>query len=105
MGGRGSSGRRTSPAATAERLVANGGKRWQKNGQDRVYLDKALRNEIPEAEFSKMSRSMVGMFSETVSSAYFDVNANELKYKKLRYNDFSENLINEAFNKLKKKKK
>ncbi len=45
------------------------------------------------------------MFSETVSSAYFDVNANELKYKKLRYNDFSENLINEAFNKLKKKKK
>jgi len=59
-----------------EKILAQGGKRWQKNGMDRIYLSKAIKAE------DGMSRKVSNAFYAAVDKAYYDVTSDKLVYVK-----------------------
>lgn len=107
MGGRGASSGGGAGSSPVKSLIAQGGKRWQKNGKDRIYLDKAMSRDLdmsaPDAPFS-MSRAVEREVGKTVSSAYYDVNEKKLFYTKSRY-DWANSHVEREFKRLIKRKK
>lgn len=89
MGGRGgSSGLSKSPEKVAASLEDMGGKRWTKNGKDRVYLRNVIGYDLDtDAPGSPpyVSRSVRNIIHDVVDSAYYDVKTGEFEYKHSRY--------------------
>lgn len=111
MGGRGSSGGGGGSGGkqrTVNSLLKAGGKRWQKDGKDRIYLRNAISVSLTKEEAdaaglwsAQLSRSMRNILSNAIDSAYYDVSSNALVYNKTRYS-WANSHIENAFRKLKK---
>lgn len=69
-------------------LLAAGGRRWTKNGKDRIYLSRAIGTDLDmsteDAPYS-LSRSVRNIISKIVDSAYYDVSAGKLVYTHSSY--------------------
>lgn len=74
-------------------LLASGGRRWTKNGNDRIYLSKAIGTGLDMTTedapcgfgFTAMSRSVHSILANAVDSTYYDVISGKLVYKKTSY--------------------
>lgn len=63
------------PKDIVSKLLAAGGRRWTKNGHDRIYLSRAIK-----IDYSEMSRKRRCYIADMVESAYYDVVAGKLVY-------------------------
>lgn len=66
-------------------LLAAGGKRWTKNGKDRIYLSRAISKDTKVAAYSEMSRKVSSTISSMIDSAYYDIVSGKLVYSKTTY--------------------
>lgn len=86
-------------------LLAAGGKRWTKNGKDRIYLSRAIGTDLDMTTddapcafgCTSMSRSVLHIISKIVDSAYYDVVAGELVYASTNYS-WANNHVENRFN-------
>lgn len=74
-----------------EKLIAAGGKRWQKNGYDRIYLSRAIRLEITD----DMSRKCRNDVYATKQDIYYDVVADKYVWHKTGRSFLDEAIENE----------
>lgn len=70
-------------------LLAAGGKRWAKNGRDRIYLSRAISKDTKAAAYSDMSRKVRNTFSAMIDSVYYDVISGKLVYSKTPYDGWA----------------
>lgn len=86
-------------------LLAAGGKRWTKNGKDRVYLSRAIGTDLDMTTddapcafgCTSMSRSVLNIINKIVDSAYYDVVAGKLVYASTNYS-WANNHVENRFN-------
>lgn len=86
-------------------LLAAGGKRWTKNGKDRVYLSRAIGTDLDMTTddapcafgCTSMSRSVRNIINKIVDSAYYDVVAGKLVYAATNYS-WANNHVENRFN-------
>lgn len=98
MGGRGSSGSNRG-TSTVNNLLKAGGTRWQKNGNDRVYLKNAISREV---DYSDVSNRVRTELRNAVNSAYYDVRSGELVYNKTSYDSYANRQVESAFDRIKR---
>ena len=95
------------PKDVVSNLLAAGGRRWTKNGKDRIYLARAIGTDLDMTTedapcafgCTSMSRSVRNIISKIVDSAYYDVVAGELVYNRSTYS-WANNHIENRFNKI-----
>ena len=80
----------TNKEAKIAKLIQAGGKRWTKNGHDRIYLRNAIKGE------DGMSGSVSRAFWGTVDKTYYDINKDELVYNHSSW-EYVNNRIEEEF--------
>ena len=80
----------TNKEAKIAKLIEAGGKRWTKNGYDRIYLRNAINGE------DGMSGSVSRAFWGTVDKTYYDINKDELVYNHSSW-EYVNNRIEEEF--------
>lgn len=68
------------PKDIVSKLLAAGGKRWTKNGKDRIYLSRIIG--LPSCDMSRKVRDTV---SRMVNGAYYDVISSKLVYDRTPY--------------------
>ena len=70
-------------------LLAAGGRRWTKNGKDRVYLSRAISKDTEAVSYADMSRKVRNTISDMINSVYYDVVNSKLVYNKTPYDGWS----------------
>lgn len=93
------------PKDIASNLLAAGGRRWTKNGKDRIYLSRAIGTDLDMTTddapcafgCTSMSRSVRNIISKIVDSAYYDVAAGKLVYTRTSYS-WANNHVENRFN-------
>lgn len=94
------------PKDIVSSLLSAGGRRWTKNGKDRIYLSRAIGTDLDMTAddapcafgYTGMSRSVRNIISKIVDSAYYDVVSGKLVYDRTSYswaNNHVENRFNE----------
>lgn len=86
-------------------LLAAGGRRWTKNGKDRIYLARAIGTDLDMTTddapcafgCTSMSRSVRDIISRIVDSAYYDVVSGKLVYTATNYS-WANNHVENRFN-------
>lgn len=88
------------PKDIVSSLLAAGGKRWTKNGKDRIYLSRVISKDTKIAAYSEMSRKVRSTISAMIDSAYYDVVSSKLVYSKTPYDGWAwmNEHIEESFN-------
>lgn len=93
------------PKDIVSTLLAAGGKRWAKNGKDRIYLSNAIGTDLDMTTddapcafgCTSMSRSVRNIIGDIVKSAYYDVVAGKLVYTRTSYS-WANNHVENRFN-------
>lgn len=70
-------------------LLAVGGRRWTKNGHDRIYLSRVISLDTEVSTYADMSRKVRSAISDMVNSVYYDVVNSKLVYNKTPYNGWA----------------
>ena len=69
------------PKDIVSKLLAAGGRRWTKNGRDRIYISRAISSTIKDnTDYSELSRKRQGYIADMIESAYYDVVNSKLVY-------------------------
>lgn len=88
------------PKDIVSKLLAAGGKRWTKNGKDRIYLSRAIGTDLDmttdDAPYT-MSRSVRNIISKIVDGAYYDIVASKLVYASVQWS-WANNHVENRFN-------
>lgn len=93
------------PKDIVSTLLAAGGRRWAKNGKDRIYLSRAIGTDLDMTTedapcafgSTSMSRSVRDIIGKIVDSAYYDVAAGKLVYSRTSYS-WANNHVENRFN-------
>lgn len=93
------------PKDIISNLLAAGGRRWTKNGHDRIYLSRAIGTDLDMTTddapcafgCTSMSRSVRNIIGKIVDSAYYDVVAGKLVYSRTSYS-WANNHVETRFN-------
>ena len=93
------------PKDIVSTLLAAGGRRWSKNGKDRIYLSRVIGTDLDMTTddapcafgCTSMSRSVCNIISKIVDSAYYDVVASKLVYSRTSYS-WANNHVENRFN-------
>lgn len=93
------------PKDIVSALLSAGGKRWVKNGKDRIYLSRSIGTDLDMTTddapcafgCTTMSRSVRNIISKIVDSAYYDVVAKKLVYSRTSYS-WANNHVENRFN-------
>lgn len=86
-------------------LLTAGGRRWTKNGKDRIYLSRAIGTDLDMTTddapcafgCASMSRSVRDIISKIVDSTYYDVVSGKLVYNRTSYS-WANNHVENRFN-------
>lgn len=70
-------------------LLSAGGRRWTKNGHDRIYLSHVISKDTEVSAYNDMSRKVRNTISDMINSVYYDVVNSKLVYKKTPYDSWS----------------
>lgn len=93
------------PKDIVSSLLAAGGRRWTKNGKDRIYLSHVIGLELDMSTddapcafgCTSMSRSVRNIICKIVDSAYYDVVNGKLVYAATSYS-WANNHVENRFN-------
>lgn len=77
------------PKDIVSKLLDAGGRRWTKNGHDRIYLSRAISLDTEHCIYADMSRKVRNTISNMVNSVYYDVINSKLVYNKTPYDGWS----------------
>lgn len=77
------------PKDVVSNLLAAGGRRWTKNGHDRIYLSRAISLDTEVSAYSDMSRKVRSAINDMVNSVYYDVIGGKLVYNKTPYDGWA----------------
>lgn len=77
------------PKDIVSKLLASGGRRWTKNGHDRIYLSRAISLDTKHCAYADMSRKVRNTISSMVNSVYYDVINSKLVYSKTPYDGWA----------------
>lgn len=93
------------PKDIVSNLLSAGGRRWTKNGKDRIYLSGAIGTDLDMTTddapcafgCTSMSRSVRNIIEKIVDGAYYDVVAGKLVYTRTSYS-WANNHVENRFN-------
>lgn len=77
------------PKDIISKLLASGGRRWTKNGHDRIYLSRAISMDTEHVDYADMSRKVRNTISNMINSVYYDVVNSKLVYNKTPYDGWA----------------
>lgn len=77
------------PKDIVSNLLAAGGRRWTKNGHDRIYLSRAISMDTAHVAYADMSRKVRNTISNMINSVYYDVVNSKLVYNKTPYDGWA----------------